>query len=54
MAETTAPVEPVVGEPATTGTPDTGGDPASVGLCSVCYPDGLPEGYLTAGCEHSA
>lgn len=21
-------------------------------LCETCFPWGLPEGYLTAGCEH--
>lgn len=23
------------------------------GLCPICFPYGMPEGYTTAGCEHS-
>lgn len=37
--------------------PAPAADPAPVAaptLCPICFPEGLPEGYITAGCEHSA
>jgi hypothetical protein len=45
---------PAGAAPADTTPPAGSTPPAEPTLCPICFPNGLPEGYETAGCEHSA
>lgn len=46
---------PATDPPADPPTPPADPTPDAEGpaLCAECFPWGLPEGYLTAGCEHA-
>lgn len=48
------PEVPATDPPADPPAPPADPTPAETpALCAECFPWGLPEGYLTAGCEHS-